>query len=72
MKCPCEQCISFAICNSIMKKIEDVTHLSIEKNCSSLSKYVREADNAMYYKKINVARKLYKLPAIGRAGFRGI
>ena len=70
MKCPCEQCISFAICNSIMKKVEDVTHLSMEKNCSALSDYVREEDNTMYYKKINVARKLYKLPPIRREDVR--
>jgi hypothetical protein len=69
-KCPCEKCISFAICNSIMKKIMDVTHLSIERNCSAISKYIKEEDPTSYYKKVNIARKLYKLPPIRRGNTR--
>jgi len=70
MKCPCEQCISFAICNSMMKKIMDVSHLSIEKDCSTLRKYIQEEDHTLYFKKVNVARKLYNLPLIRRGDMR--
>ena len=65
-KCPCEECISFAICNSVMRNIEDVTHLAIERDCTMLSKYVLEEDHNIYFKKINIARKLYNLPLVSR------
>ena len=66
MKCPCEECISFAICNSVMKEIMDISHLTIERDCIILRRYIQEKDSDLYYEKINAARKLYNLPLLHR------
>ena len=42
-KCPCEQCISYAICNAQVNSmnIPDVTGYSIERNCEALMQYIK-------------------------------
>ena len=65
MKCPCEECISFAICNSIIKDMEvpDVSHLSLDKDCYELKDFLGMdlSDRKLFKKDINTARKIFGL-----------
>jgi hypothetical protein len=42
MKCPCKECISYAICNAKLKAMEepDVVKLSVRVKCNSLMDYI--------------------------------
>ena len=67
MKVPCEQCISFAICNVQIKEMKepDVTQFSMKMNCDNLKGYIRlgvKGDHATYNRvEIANARKLFGL-----------
>ena len=65
MKCPCEGCISFAICNSIIKdmKVPDVSWLSLDKDCYALKDFLGMdlSDRKLLKKYINTARKIFGL-----------
>ena len=71
MKCPCEECISYAICNSMVKAMNtpDVCQLSIYKNCPDLKVYlnVHEADHNSTYEdscRINYTRDIFGLDSL--------
>ena len=61
MKCPCEECISYAICNARLKEMEepDVVKLSSRVNCVSLRSYVCDGTSMSTIRKTRV---LYNLP----------
>jgi len=65
MKCPCEKCISFAICNSIIKdmKVPDVSGLSLDKDCCALKDFLGMdlSDRKLLKKDIDTARKIFGL-----------
>lgn len=67
MKCPCEQCISFAICKMELRAFTpNVSSYSEIRNCHDLQNYLGVHDHKMnrrslYQHQINVARKLYGL-----------
>lgn len=65
MKCPCEECISFAICN--MKIKESVGQHSVMRECCDLQEYLglnRQFRRRSYRDQINFARKLFGLPPV--------
>lgn len=75
MKCPCEECISLAICNGIIKSMEnpDITRFTIKKKCRDLTDFLNIYEQALtkgfpegssrleYKKKVNKARVIFKL-----------
>ena len=65
MKCPCEQCISFAICNSIIrdKEVPDVSQHSLDKDCYELQQFLGMGlgDRKLCKKDVNNARKIFGL-----------
>jgi len=69
MKCPCEECISFAICKIKALETNDVTHLSVKQKCHTLQEYIHYSTKELQFSmrtksKINVARKLFGLKVI--------
>ena len=68
-KCPCKQCISFAICNSMIKEmvIPDITNHSVFKDCSDLHNYIGANNKDAIHtdthrKEINITRKIFGVP----------
>ena len=65
MKCPCKKCISFAICNSIIKdmKVPDVSRLSLDKDCYALKDFLGMdlSDRRLIKEDISTARKIFGL-----------
>jgi len=73
MKCPCEECISFAICNNTIKDMPKpkVKALATVRQCYDLLYYLNYEDHMknpgklIYYNeteiRINTARQLYGL-----------
>jgi len=61
MKCPCEKCISYAICNAVLKEMEDpdVVTLSSDANCISLRNYLC---NGRSMSTVRKTRVLFNLP----------
>ena len=66
MKCPCEECISFAICKIEVNSMEtpDVTQHSMARQCETLMQYIRIKDRRLYEPKVVITRKLFGLDAI--------
>lgn len=62
-KCPCEQCISFAICNAQINSmnIPDVTRHSIERNCEILMEYIKADTRHDNGPLVDKTRKLFGL-----------
>ena len=79
MKCPCEECISLAICNNTIKDMPEpkVRTLAIVRQCHDLFCYLNYEDHMktpgklIYYSeteiRINIARQLYGL--VGRGNY---
>ncbi len=65
MKCPCEQCISFAICSAKLKAfMPNVSQYSEIRKCHDLREYLGiDVTNRrrLYQDQINTTRKLYGL-----------
>jgi hypothetical protein len=65
MKCPCKECISYAICNSIIrnKEIPDVSQHSLNRNCDDLQHFLGMGlgDRKLCKRDINNARKVFGL-----------
>ena len=75
MKIPCEECISYAICNVQIKqmKVPDVTRFSLNKGCDRLQKFIRlyEKDgqhSVFNSREISETRKFFKLSELTRRG----
>ena len=73
MKCPCEECISFAICNIEVKGMKpiDVISLALHKNCLALYEFLNldrldddEHLTVFNQEEINYTKKLFKTPAL--------
>jgi hypothetical protein len=60
MKCPCEQCISFAICYAKIRELEipDVVKYSAKRGCRDLRNYVY----GMVKGRVAITRLLFGLP----------
>ncbi len=67
-KCPCEDCISFAICSIELKaSYINVTLYSEIRQCYDLQEYLgvdKENRRPLYQDQINTTRKLYGLPPV--------
>jgi len=66
-KCPCEKCISLAICNNIIRDMPkpEVTRHSERRQCCDLQEYLgvdEENRRPLYQDQINTTRKLFGLP----------
>ncbi len=63
MKCPCEQCISFAICNAQINSmnIPDVTRHSMDRECESLMQYIRANTRSDNGSLVDNTRRLFGL-----------
>ena len=67
IKCPCEECISFAICNSIIRdqQVPDVSQFSLDRNCEQLKEFVGMGlpipNRELFREYINNARKVFGL-----------
>ncbi len=63
-KVPCEDCVTFAICNSLIgtSKYKDVTNLARNKGCSLLIDYI----SSKFGRKVLVdeARAIFGLPPV--------
>jgi len=59
-KCPCEECISFAICYARIREVEipDIIQYSAERGCEDLRKYVFDTRGV----RITETRLLFGLP----------
>ncbi len=57
-KCPCEQCISFAICKVQINDMNmpDVTQFSIARDCETLIEYIRGRSDGIR-ERVDIARK---------------
>jgi hypothetical protein len=70
MKCPCEECISFAICNAQIKSmgIPSVINHAIYKKCSTLHKFMKLNAEKSFTKfnqtEVNYTRMIFKLPQL--------
>ncbi len=63
-KVPCEDCVTFAICNSLIgtSKYKDVTNLARNKRCSLLMDYI---DHKFGRKAlVDEARAIFGLPPV--------
>ena len=72
IKCPCEECISFAICNSNIRKMHrpDVCQHSLSRKCKELQEYISvfaESESEMDISNIDNTRLIFGLPIIDRA-----
>jgi len=71
IKCPCEECISLAICNSSIRKMTkpDVCQYSILRKCEELKMYINfyaKSESEMDISNIDNARRVFGLPIIDR------
>lgn len=67
MKCPCEQCISYAICNAKLKEmsIPEICTLTKEINCEALKDYIKLLDQLnVRYDRIDHTRTLFNLKPV--------
>ena len=66
MKSPCKDCISYAICNVILKRMKnpEITVLSREVDCDVLREYININTNTINYKRIDNVRELFKLQPV--------
>jgi hypothetical protein len=65
-KCPCEECISFAICNARIKEMEDpdVTRFSFNVDCDLLLDYINpELEPTAYYVVYNIGNEKFRYRA---------
>ncbi len=70
-KCPCMECISFAICNTNIRKMlkPDVCQHSILRKCKELKAYINiyaESESEMDISNIDDARRIFGLSIIYR------
>ena len=66
MKCPCDGCISYAICNAIIKNVTtgvqpSVISLAGEKDCQDLINFISTGVYKVIKTQINEAREMFKL-----------
>ena len=71
IKCPCEECISFAICNSSIRIMArpDVCQHSLSRKCKELQAYINiyaESESEMDLSNIDNTRRIFGLPVIDR------
>jgi len=66
IKCPCEECISFAICNIEIKTyaIPEVCLLSKRVKCDALKDYVGITLQQVNYKEVDNARVIFGLKPV--------
>lgn len=64
-KCPCKDCITYAICRLQVRSMHnpDVTRFSISKQCVALMTYI-EVELEGHEEEINVTRKLFGIGTI--------
>ena len=70
-KCPCVECISFAICNTNIRKMlkPDICQHSILRKCAVLKAYINiyaESESEMDISNIDNTRRIFKLSVIYR------
>lgn len=80
-KCPCEECVSFAICNSTIKDmtVPTIANLSTTRGCNELLEFIHMNKKGYVYvhsnkREINIARRLFGLKLLKQRHFqqRGI
>ena len=69
MKCPCKECISYAICNAIIKNVSigfqpSVISLAEEKDCQDLIKFINPGFYKVTKAQINEAMRMFKLRSL--------
>ena len=62
-RCPCEECISFAICKIEVNAMKnpDVTQHSMARECEVLMQYIRIKNRKLNESAVIEARKLFGL-----------
>ena len=74
MKCPCEKCICFAICNVRLKEMisPEICQLSQQVECDALKDYINLRSRMhKNYIRIDYTRGLFNLEPVNKGQYEG-